>query len=236
MNDHFDNLNILITGGSRGIGAEAARFFAGKGATVFIAARTESRLNEVASGFQDNIIPLRADLNNPDDIQHLKNSIREKSGKLDVLINNAGVLINKPFLETTDAEWETQISCNLTAPARLIRELVPLMNKGGHIMNIGSMGGFQGSSKFPGLSAYSAAKGGLAILSECLAGELSSHEISVNCLCLGAVQTEMLEQAFPGFQAPVSAKDMGSLIAWFSVTGKKFFNGKVIPVALADPS
>jgi NAD(P)-dependent dehydrogenase (short-subunit alcohol dehydrogenase family) len=98
------------------------------------------------------------------------------------------------------------------------------------------MGGFQGSDKFPGLSAYSVTKGTLSILTECLAVELQDKNIKVNCLCLGAVQTEMLNEAFPGLTAPVEASQMGTYISDFVINGHTFYNGKVLPVALQNPS
>jgi NAD(P)-dependent dehydrogenase (short-subunit alcohol dehydrogenase family) len=109
------------------------------------------------------------------------------------------------------------------------------MPQGSHILNIGSMGGFQGSVKFAGLSAYSASKAALHTLTECLALELAGQEIKVNCLAIGSAQTEMLEQAFPGYQSPVMAFEMGKYIADFSITGHRFFNGKVLPVAVTTP-
>jgi NAD(P)-dependent dehydrogenase (short-subunit alcohol dehydrogenase family) len=97
------------------------------------------------------------------------------------------------------------------------------------------MGGFQGSAKFPGLAAYSVSKGALSILTECLSVELSDKNIKANALCLGAVQTEMLEEAFPGIEAPLSAKEMGNYISNFAIEGSAFYNGKILPVALEDP-
>jgi NAD(P)-dependent dehydrogenase (short-subunit alcohol dehydrogenase family) len=124
---------------------------------------------------------------------------------------------------------------NYFAPAGLIRSLLPMMKRGSHILNISSMGGYQGSIKFTGLSGYSSSKAALACLTECLANELSAAGISVNCLALGSVQTEMLSEAFPGFNAPVSSEEMGKFIAYFAVNGGKFFNGKILPVALSTP-
>jgi NAD(P)-dependent dehydrogenase (short-subunit alcohol dehydrogenase family) len=109
------------------------------------------------------------------------------------------------------------------------------MGEGSHILNIGSMGAFQGSAKFPGLLAYSASKAALHTLTECLAQELVEQGIKVNCLALGSAQTEMLEQAFPGYESPVMAFEMGKYIADFAVTGHRFFNGKVLPVAVTTP-
>jgi NAD(P)-dependent dehydrogenase (short-subunit alcohol dehydrogenase family) len=109
------------------------------------------------------------------------------------------------------------------------------MQSPSHIVNIGSMGGFQGSAKFAGLSAYSASKAALHNFTECLAEELKERKISVNCLALGSAQTEMLEKAFPGYESPVMAFEMGKYIADFALTGHKFFNGKVLPVAVTTP-
>ena len=97
------------------------------------------------------------------------------------------------------------------------------------------MGGIQGSSKFAGLSGYSSSKGALITLFELLAEEYQPRGVSFNSLALGAVQTEMLEAAFPGITAPVSATQMGAYIARFVLEGHQFFNGKVLPVSSSTP-
>ena len=124
---------------------------------------------------------------------------------------------------------------NLLGHVKMIQHIAPLMPAKSHIVNIGSMGGFQGSSKFPGLSAYSASKAALHALTECLAFEFADKQISVNCLALGSAQTEMLEKAFPDYQSPVMAYEMGKYIADFAVNGHRFFNGKILPVAHSTP-
>ena len=154
---------------------------------------------------------------------------------MDILINNAGVLINKPFSELTQLDFAEMLQTNLLGHIKMIQNLLPLMNSGAHIVNIGSMGGFQGSVKFKGLSAYSVSKAALHALTECLAYELAESNIKVNCLALGSAQTEMLELAFPDFQSPVQAFEMGKYIADFALTGHKFFNGKILPVAVSTP-
>jgi short-subunit dehydrogenase len=155
----------------------------------------------------------------------------------DILINNAGSLVNRQFKDMSAAEILQQVNTNFIAPALLIQKLLPGMDrdKPSHIVNIGSMGGFQGSAKFPGLSVYSATKAAFASLTECLAAELTEYNIYANCLALGAVQTEMLAEAFPEYQAPVTPEAMASFIAEFALEGHKFFNGKVIPVSLSTP-
>lgn len=117
----------------------------------------------------------------------------------------------------------------------MVRDLLPFFNPAAHIVNMSSMGGVQGSAKFPGLSLYSASKGAVGILTECLAEELKEEGVSVNALAIGAVQTEMLSQAFPDYKAPLSADEMAGFIKYFALQGKNFFNGKVLPVSLSTP-
>src|SRR5690606_6585855 len=124
---------------------------------------------------------------------------------------------------------------NFLGHVHMIQHLFPLMVTGSHIVNIGSMGGFQGSVKFPGLAAYSASKAALHTLTECLALEFADRAIKINCLALGSAQTEMLAKAFPQYESPVSASEMGAYIAHFALTGHRFFNGKVLPVAVSTP-
>ncbi len=226
---------ILVTGASRGIGYNTAIRLAKEGHKVIVTARSIDPLKKLEDKFPEKLIAVPGDLTQPAFISDLKKKLQDLNLKPDGLINNAGVLINKPFKNQTDQDWKLQLDVNLLAPVRLVRALTPFMNKGAHIVNISSMGGFQGSSKFPGLSAYSVSKGGLSILTECLAAELSDNEISCNCLCLGAVYTEMLKEAFPGFEPPVTPDEMGTYIANFTLQGHRFYNGKIIPVSLSDP-
>ncbi len=236
-------MNIIVTGASRGIGYEAAKLFAGSGNHHIVAiSRNEARLQRLAKdcekiNHESRVIPLVLDLleilNNTDRLKSIKNSIDH----VDILLNNAGCLINKPFSDTSLAEAMEMFSTNFFVPAILIKELSGLMgNKGNtHIVNIGSMGGFQGSSKYPGLSYYSASKAALSVLTECLPGELKNSDICVNCLALGAAGTEMLNEAFPGYTAPLSASEMADFIVEFAMKGNRYFNGKIIPVAMSDP-
>lgn len=169
--------------------------------------------------------------------QVLHNAVIEQFQRVDVILNNAGLLINKKFGEFSREEASQIFDTNFFSAAAVIQQLLPLM--GGettsHIVNIGSMGGFQGSSKFAGLSYYSASKAALACLSECLAEEFKEKNIKVNCLALGAAQTEMLEEAFPGIKAPLTAEEIAEFIGQFMVSGHRFFNGKTLPVSVSTP-
>ena len=154
---------------------------------------------------------------------------------MDALINNAGSLIDKPFLETSSEEFKRVYRVNVFAVASLTRLIFPLINVKGHVVNISSMGGIQGTAKFPGLSAYSSSKGGLIILTELLAEEFKETGPAFNALALGAVQTEMLGEAFPGYKAPISASEMASYILDFAFNGQQLYNGKVLPIASSTP-
>jgi len=233
-------MNIIITGASSGIGFETALEFSLQKENKIVAiARTAEKLrklSEIAKGINPDctLLPVEFDIVN-DDYAALIPFLKERLGHVDILINNAGSLINKPFLQTSETDMAEMLQSNVISHFRMIQNTLPLMQIGSHIVNIGSMGGFQGSVKFPGLSAYSASKSALHTLTECLAFELAETGIKVNCLALGSAQTEMLEAAFPGYQSPVMAFEMGKYIADFAKTGQKFFNGKVIPVAVTTP-
>jgi 3-oxoacyl-[acyl-carrier protein] reductase len=228
-------MNILVTGASKGIGAALVKRLASVPDVkkILAVSRDEKLLKELEG---DKISTLSFDLAAAD-ITLLSEKVKKLVPSLDVLINNAGAIVNKPFETITAGELEQVYRVNVFAPFRLTQVLVPLMgNKTrGHVVNISSMGGFQGSAKFPGLSAYSSSKGALTILSECLAEEFKDRNIAVNCLCLGATQTEMLAAAFPGYKAPLSAAQMADFIAEFALTGHNYFNGKVLPVSVSTP-
>lgn len=224
----------IITGASRGIGYEIAQALAEDGHKVVAVARSQEPLEKLQAEHPELIKVIPTDLTNKKELDNLIEAI-SSFPSIDILVNNAGALINKPFEELEKSDWQKMLDINLLTAVELTKKLLPHFSKAAHIVNISSMGGFQGSDKFPGLSAYSVAKGALSILGECLAAELSDKELSVNTLCLGAVQTEMLEQAFPGFKAPVDAQSMGKYIADFSLNGSAYYNGKVLPVALSNP-
>lgn len=234
-------MNIIITGASSGVGFEAVLELIQTGNHRVIAlARSQdklTRLLEIGLGLNPDAVlyPLVFDIVH-DDYQALQQFIQTRfEGKIDILINNAGVLINKPFAELNETDFVEMLQSNYIGHVRMIQAAIPMMSAGSHIVNIGSMGAFQGSVKFAGLSAYSASKAALHTLTECLALELAEKQIKVNCLALGSAQTEMLEEAFPGYESPVMAFEMGKYIAEFALTGHKFFNGKILPVAVTTP-
>lgn len=233
-------MNIVITGASSGIGFETALELSLTNANkVVCIARSADKLRkllEIAKGINPEcvLLPVEFDIVQ-DDYAVLMAFLKERLGTVDILINNAGALVNKSFKDTRAQDIASMFQSNVLSHFNMIQNLLPLMVSGSHIVNIGSMGGFQGSVKFPGLLAYSSSKAALHVMTECLAYELSESGIKVNCLALGSAQTEMLEQAFPGYQSPVMAFEMGKYVADFARTGHRFFNGKILPVAVTTP-
>ena len=264
-------MNILITGASRGIGFETAKLLAVRGHAVLAIARDDKALEHLRNETEKlkhgaKIHTSVFDLSSGNISAFVEHTVRPLFPRLDVLINNAGSLINKPFEKISRTELEGIYRVNVFSVFELVQSLLPLFTsgvslsttssvevtgerigerlsqkrvgvqaQGAHILNISSIGGITGTSKFPGLSAYSSSKGALSILTECLALELKEKNIAVNALALGAVQTEMLYKAFPNYKAPLSAKQMAEYIADFAVSGQKYFNGKVLPVSLSTP-
>ena len=224
--------NVVITGTSRGIGFELAKLFADKGYQVLAISRNTAPLKAVN---HQNITLLSVDLSINADVKKVSNFIKNNWKTVDILINNAGKLISKPFTELTSDDFLEVYKVNVFGVAELTKNLIPFLQKGSHVVTISSMGGVQGSMKFPGLAAYSSAKGAVITLSELLAEEYKEQQIAFNVLALGAVQTEMLAEAFPDYKAPLSAEEMANYIFDFSTTGNKFYNGKVLEVSSTTP-
>lgn len=223
--------NIIITGTSRGIGFELALLFANAGHQVLALSR------KVPQGLlgNENITCLSVDLSEESELQKVTDFLTSSWKKVDAVVHNAGALLLKPFSETTQTDFENIYRVNVFGVANLTRICLPYLQKGSHVVTISSMGGIQGSLKFAGLAAYSSSKGAVITLSELLAEEYKEQGISFNVLALGSVQTEMLAEAFPGYQAPISAGEMANYIYDFTLTGNKYFNGKVLQVSSTNP-
>ena len=234
-------MTIIVTGCSRGIGYQVVKNFSSTGNHRIIAmARNVEKLAELKSACESMnnntmIYTLPFDLEKDDAQQKLIPVVKDFLGTIDIVIFNAGYLVNKPFAEINEEDFDRSIQVNVKSVFFQAQALVPLLSENAHLLTISSMGGYQGSSKFAGLSAYSTSKGALAVLTECLAEELKPKGIKVNCLALGAVQTEMIQEAFPGYQAPLKASEMAAHIVDFALNGHKYYNGKILPVSLSTP-
>lgn len=227
------NKTIVVVGASRGIGKSIVDLLAKDSANQILAlARNIDKMTAAFSKY-DNVkcYPLDLEAKN---VRSKCADIFSKIDKIDILINNAGKLVSKPFLELTREDISSCYDVNIVGVMETTQAAIPKM-KNAHIVNISSMGGFQGSVKFAGLSAYSTSKAALCSFTELFAEEYKESQIKMNCLCLGAAQTEMLEEAFPGYEAPVSAEKMAEYIVNFALNADQWINGKIIPVSLSTP-
>jgi 3-oxoacyl-[acyl-carrier protein] reductase len=227
------NKNIVVIGASRGIGKSIVEILSSNPEnTIYALSRNKEQL-ETNFSANKNVHCFAFDLEK--DVVLQAEAIFQSIDKIDVLINNAGKLVNKPFEELTHQDLASCYQTNVIGVMETTQEAVKKMRNGGHIVNISSMGGFQGSVKFPGLSAYSTSKAAVCSFTELFAEEYKETPIKMNCLCLGAAQTEMLEEAFPGYEAPLSAAEMAEYIVDFALNAHRYINGKIIPVSLSTP-
>ncbi len=227
-------MNIIITGCSRGIGFELTKLFCKENNNKVIGISRSGIKNKIADfGLNSEFIPIIYDLENIS--IDLFSMIHSEIDKIDILINNAGYLVNKTFSQLDDNDFDKMFNINVKTVFKLVQQLIPYFSDNAHIVNISSMGGFQGSAKFIGLSLYSASKAALNTLTECLAEELKDRNIKVNSLSLGAVNTEMLKTAFPSYEAKLQPVEMANYIKDFAVSAHYYMNGKIIPVSITTP-
>jgi NAD(P)-dependent dehydrogenase (short-subunit alcohol dehydrogenase family) len=227
-------MTVIITGASRGIGFELTKLFLNANYQVIALTRHTETLEALSN---EKLQIISTDLSSKMSIDKAVFTIKEKHQAIDFVINNAGTLVNKPFEDILYSDLEKTYQVNVFAPFYLSQQLLSVLGKKtkAHIVNISSIGGFQGSVKFAGLSSYSSSKAAVVGLTECMAEEFKEKNITVNCLALGAVQTEMLAEAFPGYEAPVKPSQMADYIFDFTTKGHDYFNGKVLPVSLSTP-
>ena len=220
---------LVVTGTSSGIGNE-----------ICIQA---AKLNYKVISISRNIEPLEGingidsysvDITDKKSIKNFIDDLRNRDLKIDILINNAGQLSNELFGETSYESFKQTFDVNVFGLAEITRSLIPFINKSGHVINISSIGGVNGSKKFPGLSVYSSSKAAVIALTEVLAEEYSEGP-SFNVLALGAVQTKMLKEAFPDYEAQTKPGEMAKYIIDFAINGNNLFNGKLISVSNSNP-
>ncbi|MBW2962706.1 SDR family NAD(P)-dependent oxidoreductase [Mesonia aestuariivivens] len=223
---------VIITGTSRGIGFEMVQLLAQQDCEILALSRNDQPVKDLNLV---NVTTLPFDLSSTEDLTKVEFFLNENWKSVDVLINNAGKLVNKNFEEITSEELLSVYQTNAIGAFQLIQKVVPFMGSKGHVVNISTMGGVQGSVKFPGLAAYSSSKAAMITLTELLAEEYKEKGPAFNVLALGAVKTEMLAEAFPGYEPPTTAKEMASYIANFALTGHQFYNGKLLQVSNSTP-
>ena len=220
---------IVVTGTSSGIGNEICRQAAKLNHKVISISRNIEPLNGI-----NGIDSFSVDITDKNSIKNFIDDLRNKDLKIDILINNAGQLSNELFGETSYESFKQTFDVNVFGLAEITRSLIPFINKSGHVINISSIGGVNGSKKFPGLSVYSSSKAAVIALTEVLAEEYSEGP-SFNVLALGAVQTKMLKEAFPDYEAQTKPGEMAKYIIDFAINGNNLFNGKLISVSNSNP-
>lgn len=225
---------VVIVGASRGIGKALVENFASREEFEVVALSRNLGKMKTDFGILPSVKCFEFDLEN--DVRVQAEKLFSSLGKIDYLINNAGFLVNKPFEEITSQELQKSYQINLFGVFETVQAIIPFLSpENSHIVNISSMGGFQGSMKFAGLSAYSTSKAALCSFTELFSEEYKTSTIAMNCLCLGSVQTEMLEEAFPGYQAPLNPKQVGMFISDFTINAHNYMKGKIIPLSLTNP-
>ena len=220
---------IVVTGTSSGIGHQICIQAAKMNFHVISVSRNIEPLKDI-SGIESFAI----DITNKDSVDEFIANLKSKKIKIDILINNAGYLVSELFGDTTYDSFKKTFDVNVFGLAEITRSLIPIINSDGHVINISSIGGVNGSKKFPGLSAYSSSKAAVIALTEVLAEEYQNGP-SFNVLALGAVQTKMLKEAFPDYNADTKPEEMAKYILDFAINGNKLFNGKLISVSNSNP-
>jgi short-subunit dehydrogenase len=220
---------IVVTGTSSGIGHQICIQAAKMNFHVISVSRNIEPLKDIGG-----IESFAIDITNKDSVDEFIANLKSKKIKIDILINNAGYLVSELFGDTTYDSFKKTFDVNVFGLAEITRSLIPIINSDGHVINISSIGGVNGSKKFPGLSAYSSSKAAVIALTEVLAEEYQNGP-SFNVLALGAVQTKMLKEAFPDYNVDTKPEEMAKYILDFAINGNKLFNGKLISVSNSNP-
>ncbi|WP_182525167.1 SDR family NAD(P)-dependent oxidoreductase [Nocardioides dongkuii] len=237
---------VLVTGGSRGIGAAVARAFAERGDRVAVHYGTSAEKAEaVRSSLPgDGHVTVQADLTRPDEVRGAVDTAAERLGRLDVLVNNAGVFLAHPPLSTSYADWQAvwsqTITTNLTGAANATFCAIPHLRAagGGAVVNVSSRGAFRGEPDCP---AYAASKAGLNAFGQSMALALAPHGISVGTVAPGFVETEMAREVLDGVggdavraQSPFGRvahpEEVAAAVLWLASPEARFSTGTIIDV------
>ncbi len=189
----------LVTGGGSGIGTAIAERFVADGAKICITGRRKEMLDKVAESLPSgSVVICQGDVSKEEDVKRMVEATMKFGGKLDVLVNNAGINRPAPIVELDPKVWQEVMGVNLTGPYLLMKAVIPYMLKegGGSIINIASLGGIR---CLPGMPAYCSSKAGLLMLTQQAALDYGRHNIRCNAVCPGGVKTEMTRKNFGQF-------------------------------------
>jgi NAD(P)-dependent dehydrogenase (short-subunit alcohol dehydrogenase family) len=225
----------IITGAGRGVGRATARRFAREGAQVVLFSRTAGPLGETAAEIArtgGHALSIVGDVSREEDVHALFQQAMETYGRADILVNCAGIVIVRPFVEMDAATWDRVTGVNLRGTFLCCLEAFRIMaaQQSGVIINLSSLSGVKGVEKFPGLSAYNVSKSGVASLTEILAVEGKPYNIRVCCVSPGAVDTEMLRQAAPHLKAGMTADDLAEILLFLADDTGRMLSGSNIEI------
>jgi 3-oxoacyl-[acyl-carrier protein] reductase len=242
----LDGQVVLVTGGSRGIGRAVARHFAAAGATVAVHFRVDQRSADesLADLGEGRHLALRADVADPGQARALVEEVVERSGRIDVLVNNAGIYEEHRIVEVDYEQWQgawrRTIEANLLGPANLVHAAVPhmLAGGGGRIVNISSRGAFRGEPDYP---AYGAAKAGLNSFGQSMAQALGQYGIYVTTVAPGFIDTDMAAPFLHGpdgdairaqspLDRPGSPDEVARLVVFLASPGTEYATGTIVDV------
>lgn len=226
----IQNKVTIITGAGRGIGRATALRFAREDARLALFSRTPETLEEIATQIHaagGKALAIHGDVAREEDVQALFKRVHETYGRVDILINCAGVVAVKPFAEMDVETWDRVLNVNLRGTFLCCQLAFRQMAQqgGGVILNISSLSGVKGVEKFPGLSAYNVSKAGVASLTEILAVEGKPHNIRVAAVSPGAVDTEMLRQAAPHLRAGMTPEEMAEILLFMADDSGRVLSG-----------
>ena len=226
----INNRVAIITGAGRGIGRATAQLFAREGARVVLFSRTQAQVEENAAAIEregGQAIAVVGDVSQEDDVQRLFEQASNTYGQVDILVNCAGIVAVRPFVDMDATTWDAVIAVNLRGTFLCCREAFSLMivQQHGVIINLSSLSGVKGVEKFAGLSAYNVSKAGVASLTEILAVEGKPYNIRVCTVSPGAVDTEMLRQAAPHLKAGMTPTDIAEILLFLADDSGRKLNG-----------
>jgi NAD(P)-dependent dehydrogenase (short-subunit alcohol dehydrogenase family) len=231
MNELFGTIAV-VTGASSGIGRAAVERLINAGCSIAAFARTAAPLEELASGNPAQVIAVSGDVTDENDVERLFASVEKRFGPVDLVVNSAGTIDPAPLVDTTLERWEKMFAVNVHGSFLTCRRALPSMleRRHGTIVNIASISGIPGPTKFPGFVSYCASKGAVISMTEALAVEVGPHGVRVNCISPGSVDTPMWAEASGGAAAAMTPDEIAETIVFLASDRSRPMNGQNLHV------